>query len=138
MLAELKAMQTSIQTVDGYSTFLIYADPKTSGQYVVLGAKGFDSPSELAVCGPDGTIDTEVRVKVTTGTTAGVFIMLQKIRDHLSPGLRESALTVADKNARLVFVRSEFVDVDLDTTITGTGMHPAFGVDTYRLLSQPL
>lgn len=137
MLAELKAIEAIIETAPGYPTFLIFADPGASGQYVVLQAKGFDSPNEVPVCGPDDTIDAEVRVKATTGTADGVFIMLKALRDQLSPGLRESVLAVSGRHARLVYVRSEFIDIDQDTTITGTSRHPAFGVDTYRLISEP-
>ena len=33
--------------------------------------------------------------------------------------------------------RSEFVDVDPTVTIAATNKHPALGVDTYRLTSEP-
>ena len=105
--------------------------------YFVLSSSALDPSREVPVCSTTETVDAEVRVKAVTGTPAGVFTMLRLAREELSPGLESSPLTVAGRVASIRFVRSEFVDVDESTTITGTNRHPAQGVDTYRIVSHP-
>ena len=105
--------------------------------YFVLSSPALDLSREVPVCSVTETLDVEVRVKAVTGTPAGVFTMLRLAREELSPGLESSPLAVAGRVATVRFVRSEFVDVDESTTITGTNRHPAQGVDTYRIVSHP-
>lgn len=120
---------------DTAPTFLTWA---TSGnRYFVVSATGADLSDEDNVATQRDTFDALVRVKAVTGTPEGVYTLLDLARDELSPDFASSSLTVAGRKAEIRFVRSEFVDVDQDVTITGTDRHPAVGVDTYRIVSQP-
>lgn len=106
--------------------------------YYVLTSPAYSPTDERSVADEtDGAIDALVRVKAVTGTADGVLRMLDLARDELSPNLEATPLTVAGRSATIRFVRSEFVDVDQDVTITGTDRHPFVGVDTYRIVSQP-
>ena len=125
----------AISARTGYTTFDTWAD-NPPAQYVVVQGP-LDLTNEVPLAEVLETIDTSIRVKAVAGTVAGVRIMLRNIKAEFSPTRVGTPLAVAGRNARLVFVRSEFVDVDQDTTITGTNRHPAFGVDTYRLISEP-
>ena len=135
MIAELTGLKARIETLT-YPAFIVWATTPPA-QYVVLGAKGWESP-ESALCTTSSSIDTDIRVRAVTGTPEGVVIMLDRIRNLLSPSLAETKITVAGRDVAIRFVRSEFIDIDQDTTITGTNRHPAFGVDTYRLISEPV
>lgn len=117
-------------------TFIVWAQGEA--RYFVLTAPAHELSDEAAVSSTTDAFDFEVRVKAVTGTPEGVLAMLDLARAELSPGGRSSALTVAGRAATIRFVRSEFVDVDDSTTITGTNRHPAVGVDTYRVVSQPV
>jgi hypothetical protein len=125
----------AISVRTGYTTFDTFASSPPAQYVVVEGAA--DLTDEVPLAEVLETIDARIRVKAVAGTVAGVRIMLRNIRAEFSPTRVGTPLVVAGRVARLVFVRSEFVDVDQDTTITGTNRHPAFGVDTYRLVSEP-
>lgn len=118
-----------------YPTWRYWADEVT-GQYLVLSAPAWDRPEEPAI-GPNDDLDTQLRIKAVAGTTTGVVTMLRKIREQLSPQQLEHQVPMAGRIVRTRYVRSEFVDVDRDAVIVGTNRHPAVGVDTYRLLSEP-
>lgn len=124
-------------TALGITTHITWA-VNAAHPYFVLSSPTFDPSDEANVASDHDTIDALVRVKAVTGTDDGVRTMLDLARDDLSPGLASSELTVAGRSARIRFVRSEFVDVDRDVTITDTDRHPFMGVDTYRIVSQPV
>jgi hypothetical protein len=119
-----------------YQTHLIRAvDPVPP--YLVLGGPAWGTPDEPPLSGPVTSLDADFRVTGTTGTPEGVLIVLGRVRDLLSPGLDWTPVPTADGALHVRFTRSEFVDVDTSTTVTGTNRHPAFGVDTYRLAFEP-
>ena len=136
MNAELKAVKDALGSLS-YPVFVVWATAPVPAQYVVLGGRGWEAPDDLPVCGTSDTLDTDIRVKAVTGTPEGVLTMLARIRGLLSPQLAETRLPLTGRRVSVRFARSEFVDVDTDQTITGTNRHPAFGVDTYRLTSEP-
>lgn len=106
--------------------------------YYVLTSPSWNPSDERNVATQDDTLDATVRVKAVTGTADGVLKMLELARAELSPGLDSSPLAVAGRSATIRFVRSEFVDVDQDVTLTDSNRHPFVGVDTYRIVSQPI
>lgn len=106
--------------------------------YYVLTSPAWDASDEANVATAHDTLDATVRVKAVTGTAAGVLRLLELARDELSPELGTSDLDVAGWSSTIRFTRSEFVDVDRDVKITGTDRHPFVGVDTYRVVSQPV
>ena len=137
MIGELASVEARIEAAKGYRTEQGWSSAITP-PYVVLEAPGWDDSDEEGVCGPDGTLDAQFRVKAVNGTDAGARAMLAAIRADLSPLSRWTTLTVAGRSARVKFVRSEFVGVDESVTITNTNRHPSVGVDTYRVVSQPV
>lgn len=136
MKAHLDALAARVVALQ-YPAHIVWATGALTYPYAVLSSPAWDSPAELPLCGFDTRVSFDVRVKVVAGTPQGVYVALERIRDDLSPGGRSSALAVLGRFAHVKFVRSEFVDVDESTTLTGTDHHPAFGVDTYRVDSQP-
>lgn len=133
MIDELKAVQARLATI--WPTDITWST--RAAPYFVLSSPAFDPSDETAVSSTTDVLDAEVRVKAVTGTPEGVFTMLRLARDELSPGLRSSPLEVDGRVVSIRFVRSEFVDVDESTVVTGTDRHPAQGVDTYRIVSHP-
>ena len=90
------------------------------------------------MCGTDRSLDTEVRVTAVAGTPDGVEVMLRRVRGLLGPDDSWAALTVAGRAAQTRFERGEYIGVDDSTTITNTDRHPGVGVDSYRLVSEPV
>jgi len=131
----LKAVQAELDSL-GYPVAVGFAEP--GGQYAVLTAPAWGSPEEQQLAGGDQTLDIDVRVKAVTGTVDGVAIMLRDIRALLSPSLLPHRLPTDGWETWIRWERSEFVDVDESTTLPGTNRHPAFGVETYRLTSEPI
>lgn len=130
----LKAVQTRLAGL-GYPVELAYAP--TSRQYVVLSAPPWRAPDDERLAAGDLGLDIDLRVKAVTGTVDGVAIMLRDIRALLSPWLLPQRLDTPGWETWIRWQRSEVLDVDDSTTLTGTNRHPAFGVETYRLTSEP-
>lgn len=137
MIEHLEAIRDYLATL-GYETHLVWAVGPATGQYLVLGTRGRDRPTEMPLCGGSASLETDVRVTAVTGNPAGAELMLDRVRQRLSPQLRPGRVPMAGRDVRVRFERSEYLDVDTDTVITATGQHPAVGVDTYRLTSEPL
>ena len=131
MLDHLKAVQALLEPL-GYPTHRDVS-PDAAPPYLVLSAPGWGDAAEASVCASRESADVSLRVMATAGTTDGVRIMHTNVRrllDRSHPRLEGRHLTV-------LWERSEFVDVDRDVTIPGTNRHPAWGVETYRLVSEP-
>lgn len=135
MINHLAALRTALAPL-GYTTHLIWAAEVTS-QYLVLTGPAWGNDDELPVCGLSDAFQTDVRITAVTGTPEGVGTMLTRVRALLSPARAWTRVPLADRDVWTRFERSEFITVDQDTTITGTGRHPAVGVNTYRLTSEP-
>lgn len=119
----------------GYPTYMVFA-PGGDLQYLVLSTPAWDTP-DAHYLGVNSAFDTTLRVKAVAGNPEAVASMLTRVRGVLSPGLSDVAVPVPSRNVRVRYARSEFIDVDLDTVIQGTNKHPAFGVDSYHLFSEP-
>lgn len=134
MLAHLKAVQAAVEAL-GYIVELgMVPGPTVPDQYVVVRgpANGTDSDTPLA---PDTTFDVPMWLTAATGTIDGAYIMLTAIKAALD-GV---TLDVAGRYVFAAWEASE-VDPELDLTLTRTSsnQHPAYGVDQYRLYSQPI
>ena len=106
--------------------------------YFVLTGPSWGKPDEAPLADADAALDDEFRVTGVTGTPEGAAILLKRAMDELSPAGAWKALEVPGRVAWVKFVRSEFVGVDRDLTIASTNRHPGVGVDTYRLVSEPI
>lgn len=120
----------------GYVTHL-YAAPEITGQYLILGGRGWDDGVEEGLA-PTDDLDTVVPITAVTGTPAGAEKMLRLVRAELSPGRQPTRLAVPGRSAHVMFVRSELIGVDQSVKITGTDRHPGYGVESYRVVSDPL
>lgn len=139
MRAHLGAMQSSLTALP-YPTFAVWADDDAlaSLPYLVLEVPGWDGPAEGALDDVSDSLLTAVRVKAVAGTPEGVLSVLSRVRGLWSPSGAWTTLTVPGRVARIHYERSEFVAVDRDFIIPGSkGRHPALGVDTYTLSSEP-
>lgn len=137
MLEHLKAIRTRLVGLNAaYRGFVVTADSNTAPPYWIIEAPGLDIGEDVSIDAEQAGIDSDFRVKAVAGTSDGVFNMLDEARAILSPNLAPAPLTVAGRRAETRWVRSEFVDVDDSITLTN-GRHPAFGVDTYHLSSEP-
>lgn len=134
MKAHLDAIRAELESL--YTTHLFVA-PSVSSQYLILSSPSWGGPLEAPVASSSGSLDVDVRVKAVAGTPEGVAIMLGRVRALLGTDSEWVRLAVAGRSAHVRFVRSEFIDVDRDVTITNTDRHPGVGVDTYRLVSEP-
>ena len=108
------------------------SEPGRVPPWIVLEAPAWAGDPADCICGIDHRMVTDVRLKAVAGTTEGVAIMLANARAAL-PGV----LTVAGRGPVIVkWSGSEFIDLDTSATIPGTSRHPAYGVDTYRVVSE--
>lgn len=136
MLAHLRALRSAVEGVGGARAFIGQVPDGTPFPYVSLSAPGHDV-DDPALAGACGVLSADVRVMVVDTTESNVYLTLQMVRDRLAPGLVPSRLPVAGRHVELVWVRSEFVATDRSVTYGATNRHPGFGVDTYRIESQP-
>lgn len=136
MKAHLDALKAALTPLN-YTTHL-FAAPVISSQYLILSSPSWGAGREKSVCGTDLSLDTEVRVKAVAGTPEGVLVMLRRVREVLGPDDEWTPLAVAGRSAQTHFARSEFIGVDDSVTISGTDRRPGVGVDSYRLVSEPV
>ena len=135
MRAHLDAISARLAPLEYVTHF--FAAPEVSSQYLVLGSRSWGDQVEVGLVG-DTSLDTEVQVKAVAGTPMGVEVMLRRARGLLCPDGQWASLPVPGRSARITFARSEFITTDIDVTITGTNRHPGVGVDSYRLVSEPV
>lgn len=130
MADHLRAIRAKMPS--GTPVDIFAPDPGRQPPFLSLEAPpwGDDPDSPLTDC---QAIQVDVRVRACAGTPEGVAILLDQARASI-PGL----LTVPGRRAEVAWERSEFIAPDRDSTIPATGRHPAVGVDTYSLTSQPL
>lgn len=138
MRAHLDAMKASLEPL-GYPVFAVWAedDALAALPYLVIEVPGWDRAAEDSLDDMSDSLLTDVRVKAVAGTPEGVLSVLSRVRGAWSPSGAWTSLTVPDRVARIHYERSEFVGVDRDFVIPGSTRHPAFGVDTYTLSSEP-
>ena len=90
---------------------------------------------EESLCGPGELLVTDVRLMARAELGGAVAVMLGSVRRQAMVPFR---LDVAGRAASVQWVRSEFVAPDLDIVLPETDSHPFYGVDTFRLVSEPL
>jgi len=109
------------------------AENPGAGQYVVLWTPPHSADEDEALI--RGTASTaSLRLTAVAGTLDGVQIMLDRIRGLLD----KHTASVTGRHVLLTWERSEAIDLDRTVTIPNTDRHPAFGVDTYTIHSQPI
>ncbi len=115
-----------------YAVDLWVAGDATGMPYVVLWAPSHSLDDEAAIAA-GSAFTAPLRLTVVAGTLEGVQIIL----DRLRPLLDGQTVTVAGRHVVLTWVRSEALDLDQTVTIPTTNRHPAYGVETYTIHSQP-
>lgn len=135
MRAHLDALADVLEPL-GWKTYL-FTSPDAVGQYLILSSRSWSGGLEDGLVG-DTSLDTEIRVKAVAGTPMGVEVMLRRVRELLCPDGQWLTLDVPGRAASVKFARSEFITTDIDVTITGSNRHPGVGVDSYRLVSEPV
>lgn len=139
MLAHLEAIIARLTALNAaYRGYLGAADPNTMPPYFIVSGPAADPGDDRPITPESAAIDTDVRIKAVAGTVSGVYSMLALARADLSPNLAPAPLAVTGRKAETRWERGEFVDVDPTVTIAATNKHPALGVDTYRLTSEPV
>lgn len=129
MKAHLDAIRARMAVA--FPVDLWVAESGRAGQYAIIEAPAWADDPDVSLCDSRSAFQTDVRVKAVAPTANGVVVMLTNARTRL-PGV----LDVPGRVASLRWMRSEFVGVD-DSVTDSTGRHPAFGVDTFQLTSQP-
>lgn len=129
MTAHLAAIAAKLAVT--YPVDLFASDPGRTGQWMVVEAPpgSSDADAPLEDC---GAFEVEVRIRAVTGTPTGVALMLDHARETL-PG----PIAVAGRVAEVRWESSEFIDLDTNVTNPNTNRHPAVGLDSYVLTSQP-
>lgn len=90
---------------------------------------------EESLCGPGEVLSTDVRLMARAELGGAVAVMLDRARRQAVLPL---SVAVPGRAVTVQWVRSEFIAPDLDIVLPETDMSPFYGVDTYRLVSQPL
>ena len=112
-------------------------EPGRLPPFLVIEAPSWAPDPSMAVDGVPHMIETDVRLRAVAGTPAGVGILLRQARQALGDGT-PCTLIVSGRDVTLTWARAEFIGLDRDATIPDTNRHPAVGVDTYSLTSQPI
>ena len=136
MIAELRALQAAVSAA-GVSCHIGQVPPATPMPYASLSAPGHGVPDDEPAATETEDVAADVRLLVTDTTESNVHARLAVLRRTLAPGGVPAPLSVPGRHVTLQWVRSEFVGTDRDVTVPGTSKHPGFGVDTYRVASQP-
>jgi len=117
-----------------YTAIDLFApEPGRVPPFLVLESPTWGTDPDQPLCDPQTTISLPIRLRVVTGTPTGAAIILDNARTALV-----GPITVTGRSAVLTWERSEFIGLDTDVTIPATNRHPAVGVDTYTLTSQPV
>ena len=129
----MKTTLVAIASLIPYDPYYWAAENPGAGQYVVLWTPPHSHDEDEALI--RGTAFTaSLRLTAVAGTLDGVQIMLDRIRGLLDT----HTATVTGRHVLLTWDRSETIDLDRTVTIPTTNRHPAFGVDTYTIHSQPI
>lgn len=124
------------------STHVGYAYGETTSEippvpYFVLAGPSWGLPEEAPVCGVDEALDAEFRLTAVAANPEAAGILLGRARAVLSPNGEWARIPYEGRRVEVKFVRSEVIGVDRDVTIPKSNRHPGYGVDTYRLVSEP-
>lgn len=124
------------------TTHLLYAYGEADSvippvPYFVLAGPSWGAPEEAPVCAVDEALDAEFRLTAVAANPEAAGILLGRARAVLSPGTGWTRIPYEGRVVMVKFVRSEVLGVDRDVTIPRTNRHPGYGVDTYRLVSEP-
>lgn len=129
MKAHLEAIRAKLAA--GYPVDLFTPESGRTGQYASVEAPAWADDPDHELC-PSAAFQTDVRIRAVNLRGDAVAQMLSAIRRKI-----EGPLTVPGRHAVLVWIRSEFIAIDDTVTDPTTSRHPAYGVDTYLLASQP-
>ena len=95
-------------------------------------------PEELSVCGADDSIEFDLRVTAVSYPADAVPKIQARVRGVLAPGLGVARVPLPGRFVTTAYQRTEVTSqFDRDMTVTQSNRHPSWGVDTYRLSSQP-
>ena len=130
MADHLRAIASKLPTTTPADIFA--PEPGRQPPFWSIEAPGWGADPDSALDNHAGAFQVDVRIRAVAGTPKGVGILLDQARASV-PG----RLTVAGRRAEVQWTRSEFIDLDRDSTIPATNRHPAVGVETYTLTSQP-
>ena len=133
VLDHLDAVEAILKTA-GFDVYLIDVDVKIPAYpYVVLWAPRI-VPDGVTLCGARTVIDTSLMVTVAADSARNVLVAQSKCRTILD-GAR---LTVPGRMVEpLVLIGGQGAVPDRDVVVPGTGRHPVFAVDEWRLVSTP-
>lgn len=132
MKAHLDAAKAILEGI-GYPVHIGDVPGSATYPYVLLwsSAGNLDSP---AMCGEQSDLNDLMRVTMTATTSHAALFMAPTIRQALI-GVR---LAVPGRFVQpLRLSGSEPVRVDSQVTLPRTSRHPAFVVDSYRVISEP-
>lgn len=126
----LDAIRTKLGA--SYPVDLWQPSPGRVPQFGVIEAPAWASDPDAPIGETSSAFEVEVRFRAVAGTPQGVAIMLAAARAAI-PG----SVTVSGRAVTARWARSEFIMLDLDVIIPATNRHPAYGVDSYTIHSQP-
>lgn len=121
-----------------WPTFLWQAPLETPVQVLVWQSPAGGGSPELPVGASDGSFEATVRLVARAELGGAVAIMLERVRELVAPGQSAKALPVAGRYVTVQWLRTEFIQADVDVTIPATGRNPFYGIDSYRVVSQPV
>lgn len=113
-------------------------EPDRDPPFLSVEAPSWAPDPSACICGRPHAMETPIRLRAVAGTPEGVAVMLRNARLALGDGAPTPLGVPGRRKVWLRWERSEFVGLDPDATIPGTNRHPAVGVDTYTLHSEPV
>lgn len=106
--------------------------------YLLLWSSAGRPGDEVGIDGIRADIDDQIGVTSVAATPTAVLALQRTVRSALSPAGAPLDLEVAGWDSVLTLDDSRPIAVDTDVTIGSSGVHPAYGVDLYRLRANPV
>lgn len=135
MLAHIEAIKALLATA--HPAYFVTVPPPAPPAYYLVWAPPGTPGVDLPLSDDRADINTLIGVTGTSATPEGALAVLEAARTILTPTGGADELTVAGWRSWLRLVDSRVVQIDPDATIPNTSLHPAFGVDMYRLIATP-
>ena len=143
MMATLQAISDALAAL-GYPIHLLSAEGPSDDvtppvPYLVLApATGSGLlPEEMPLCGPNGSLEFDLRVTAVGYPADSPVKVQQRVRDVLAPGLGAAQIAAVGRFITTAYLRTEVASqLDRDVSIAGANRHPSWGVDTYRVSVQ--
>ncbi len=96
---------------------------------------GYGTPFEdQPVCGDEADLEYTYRLHSVAGTLDGADIVAEATKLALGGSTPGTLAVTGYSSAEIRWLRTETIDVDRDITVPSLNRHPAYRIDSYRVV----